>query len=103
MTHGYERPDARALEDLSELLQSIGDELAAWRRRSLKAEAELAEARTKGGVLAGPELVQARQRVLDLELENHSLRERLDAARERLRLLAARLGFLEQEAGETVA
>jgi hypothetical protein len=103
LTHGYERPDARALEDLSELLQSIGDELAAWRRRSLKAEAELAEARTKGGVLAGPELVQARQRVLDLELENHSLRERLDAARERLRLLAARLGFLEQEAGETVA
>ncbi len=103
MTQGYERPDARALEDLGELLQSIGDELAAWRRRSLKAEAELAEARSKGGVLAGPELIQARQRVLDLELENHSLRERLDAARDRLRLLAARLGFLEQEAGETVA
>ena len=51
----------------------------------------------------GPELVQARQRVLDLELENHSLRERLDAARDRLRLLATRLGFLEQEAGEGVA
>ncbi|MEO8635018.1 MAG: hypothetical protein ABI587_07060 [Gemmatimonadales bacterium] len=103
MTQDYDRPDARALEDLSELLQSIGDELAAWRRRSLKAEAELAEARSKGGVLAGPELIQARQRVLDLELENHSLRERLDAARDRLRLLAARLGFLEQEAGEGVA
>jgi hypothetical protein len=103
LTQGYERPDARALEDLSDLLQSVGDELAAWRRRSLKAEAELTEARSKGGILAGPELVQARQRVLDLELENHSLRERLDAARERLRLLAARLGFLEQEAGEGVA
>jgi hypothetical protein len=103
LTQGYDRPDGRALDDLSELLQSIGDELAAWRRRSLKAEAELAEARSKGGVLAGPELVQARQRVLDLELENHSLRERLDAARDRLRLLAARLGFLEQEAGEGVA
>ena len=103
MTHGYERPDARTLEDLSDLLQSVGDELSAWRRRSLKAEAELTEARSKGSILAGPELVHARQRVLDLELENHSLRERLDAARDRLRLLAARLGFLEQEAGEGVA
>ena len=73
MTQSYERPDARALNELADLLQHVGEELAAWRRRSLKAEAELAEAKAKGGVVAGPELVQARQRVLDLEVENQAL------------------------------
>ena len=99
MTQSYERPDAAALAELGDLLQHVGEELAAWRRRSLKAEAELAEARSKGGVLAGPELVSSRQRVLDLEMENQALRERIAAARERLRNLAGRIAFLEQDEG----
>jgi chromosome segregation ATPase len=99
LTQGYERPDAAALAELGELLQNIGEELAAWRRRSLKAEAELAEARAKGGIVAGPEVVQARQRVLELELENQALRERIQQARERLRSLATRIAFLEQDEG----
>lgn len=103
MTQGYERPDAESLNELADLLQHVGEELAAWRRRSLKAEAELAEARSKGGVLAGPEMIQARQRVLALEVENQALRERIDAARSRLRVLAGRVGFLEQDAGEGAA
>lgn len=103
MTQAYERPDARAVQELGELLQYVGDELAAWRRRSLKAEAELGEARAKGGGLAGPELIQSRQRVIDLEVENQALRERIDAARDRLRILANRLGFLEQDADEGAA
>lgn len=103
MTQNYERPDAHALTELADLLQYVGEELAAWRRRSLKAEAELAEARAKGGVVAGPELLQSRQRVIDLEVENQALRERIDAARDRLRLLATRLSFLEQEADEGAA
>jgi hypothetical protein len=103
LTQNYERPDAHALHELGDLLQFVGDELAAWRRRSLKAEAELAEARNKGGVVAGPELLQARQRVIDLEVENQALRERIDAARDKLRLLATRLSFLEQEADEGAA
>ena len=99
MTQNYERPDAAALLELGDLLQHVGEELAAWRRRSLKAEAELAEARSKGGVLAGPELVTSRQRVLELEMENQALRERIAAARERLWNLAGRIAFLEQDEG----
>ena len=103
MTQGYERPDARAVQEMGELLQHVGEELAAWRRRSLKAEAELGEARAKGGMVAGPELLQARQRVINLELENQALRERVDAARDKRRILANRLSFLEQDADEGAA
>lgn len=103
MTQGYERPDARAVHELGDLLQHVGEELAAWRRRSLKAEAELGEARAKGGVVAGPELIQSRGRVIELELENRSLRERVDAARDKLRILANRLSFLESDADEGAA
>lgn len=103
MTQGYERPDARAVQEMGELLQHVGEELAAWRRRSLKAEAELGEARAKGGMVAGPELLQSRQRVINLELENQALRERVDAARDKLRILANRLSFLEQDADEGAA
>ena len=43
MAYTYERPDLRALAELEELFQNLGAEVAAWRRRSLKAEAELQE------------------------------------------------------------
>ncbi len=91
------------MHELGDLLQHVGEELAAWRRRSLKAEAELGEARAKGGVVSGPELIQSRGRVIELEMENQALRERVDAARDKLRLLANRLGFLEQDADEGAA
>lgn len=103
MAYSYERPDLHALEELELVLRHVGEELAAWRRRCLKAEAELQEARTKGGVVAGPELLQVRQRVVDLELENQALRQRVEGARDRVRLLAHRLGFLEHEAEEGAA
>ena len=44
----------------------------------------------------GPELTGSRQRIIELETENQALRERIDAAKERVRSLAARLAFLEQ-------
>lgn len=100
MTQNYERPDARPLQELTELLHSVGEELAAWRRRSLKAESDTQELKSSGGVLAGPELIHARQRVIELELENQALRQRVDATRDRVRMLADRLSFLEQDAGE---
>lgn len=100
MTQNYERPDARPLQELTELLQSVGEELAAWRRRSLKAESDTQELKASGGVLVGPELIHARQRVIELELENQALRQRVEAARDRVRMLADRLSFLEQDAGE---
>ena len=103
MAYTYERPDLKALGELEQLLRHVTDELAGWRRRTLRAEAELAEARASGGVVAGPELKQARQRIVDLETENQALRQRIDAAKERLRLLAGRLSFLEQHGGGTAA
>lgn len=99
MASNYERPDLAALSELEQLLRHLGDEVAGWRRRTLKAEAELQEARTRGGVLAGPELIQARQRVVELEVENQALLQRIESARGRLQSLSARLAFLESEEG----
>ncbi|MDQ3136581.1 MAG: hypothetical protein M3Q93_03220 [Gemmatimonadota bacterium] len=103
MADSYDRPDLPALAELERVLHTIAEELAAWRRRTLKAEAELKEAQASGGVVAGTELKESRQRVIDLETENHALRHRIDAAKERLRVLAARLSFLEQHGGGTAA
>ena len=75
MSQPYERPDQNALADLDQLFHHVAEELAGWRRRTLKAEAELQEARAHGGVLAGPELNQSRQRVIELEMENQALRQ----------------------------
>jgi chromosome segregation ATPase len=99
----YERPDVPALAELEQVIRNLADELGAWRRRTLKAEAELREAQASGGVVAPAELKESRQRVIDLETENQALRQRIDAAKERLRVLAARLSFLEQHGGGTAA
>lgn len=103
VTYHYERPDQKALADLEQVVQNLAEELAGWRRRTLKAESELQEARANGGVLAGPELTRSRQRVVELETENQALGQRIDAAKERLRALASRLSFLEQQGGGNAA
>jgi FtsZ-binding cell division protein ZapB len=99
----YERPDQKALDDLEQVVNHLAEELAGWRRRTLKAESELQQARANGGVLAGPELNLARQRVVELETENQALRMRIDAAKDRLQALAGRLSFLEQHGGGNAA
>jgi chromosome segregation ATPase len=103
VTYTYERPDQKALADLEQVVHNLAEELAGWRRRTLKAEAELQQARANGGVLAGPGLTQTRQRVIELETENLALRQRIDAAKERLGALAGRLSFLEQHGGGNAA
>lgn len=103
MASNYERPDLRAFDELEHLLRNVGEELASWRRRSLKAEAELQEAKSRGGLVAGPELIQAKQRIIELEIENQSLRQRVESARERVHALANRLSFLEQDREEGAA
>ena len=45
MAYTYERPDVRALDELETLVRHLLDELAGWRRRCLKAEADLQEAK----------------------------------------------------------
>ncbi|HET8835502.1 MAG TPA: hypothetical protein VFN08_12285 [Gemmatimonadales bacterium] len=103
MAYVYERPDLAALNELERVLGSMAEELGAWRRRCLKAEAELKEAQASGGMVAPAELKESRQRVVDLETENQALRQRIDSAKERLRVLAARLSFLEQHGGGNAA
>jgi chromosome segregation ATPase len=103
VAYSYDRPDIPALAELEKVLHNIAEELAGWRRRSLRAEAELKEAQASGGVVAGAELKEARHRVVELETENQALRQRIDAAKERLRVLAARLSFLEQHGGGNAA
>jgi FtsZ-binding cell division protein ZapB len=103
VAYTYERPDLPALGELERVLQNMAEELAAWRRRTLKAEAELKEAQASGGVVAGAELKDSRQRVIELETENQALRQRIESAKERLRVLAGRLSFLEQHGGGNAA
>ena len=98
MASSYERPDIPALDRLEHLVQTLAEELGAWRKRCQRAETELADLKARGGTLAGPELTQVRQRIVDLEQENLELRQRVTAARDQLAALTARLVFLEDRA-----
>jgi chromosome segregation ATPase len=86
-----ERPDLDALHDLEEVLRHLAEELGAWRRRALTAEARVSDhSRAAGG--------DGQLRLRDLEEANHSLEQRLETARGRLAELIGRLDFLEQQA-----
>ena len=80
VSYTYERPDLPAIGELEKILEHVAEELAGWRRRTLKAESELQEAKASGGVVAGAALKDARQRVIDLETENQALRQRIGSA-----------------------
>jgi len=95
LASSYERPDQAALAKLEPLARRLAEELTAWRARAQRAETEAAELRSKGGALAGPELLQVRQRIVDLERENQEMRRRIVAARDQLAALSTRLAFLE--------
>jgi uncharacterized protein involved in exopolysaccharide biosynthesis len=101
LTSPYVRPDTAALTDLERVLRHLTEELAGWRRRSLKAEAEAQSLKAQGGMVPGDELVQLRARLLDLERENLDLTARMDRAREMVGRLQQRLAFLE-DAADTV-
>jgi chromosome segregation ATPase len=103
MSYTYERPDLPAIAELEKVLQHVAEELAGWRRRTLTAEGALQDAKASGGTAAGPALKEARQRVIDLETENQALRQRIEGAKERLRVLASRLAFLEHHGGGNAA
>lgn len=92
-----ERADAEALEQLEAIVRGVADELAAWRARAQKAEAELKEAGGGGGASRRPD-PETKARVTDLETENRALRQRVEAARSRVSELLGRLTFLEEQA-----
>ncbi len=87
-----ERPEFEALSQLEDVLQHVAEELASWRRRALKAEAEQSALGDEG---ESP--LAARDRLTKLESENAELRRRLDSARKRLDGLVGRLRFLEEQ------
>jgi len=88
-----ERPDLDAFHELEEVLHHLADELGAWRRRALTAEAKVAEQQRAQGVGDTSML-----RLRELEEENQAMEQRLGTARTRLSELVSRLGFLEEQA-----
>ena len=92
MASDNERPDEAALAELEELVRHLGDELAAFRRRALQAEARVKAIDASSGTgRVTPE------RMEKLERENADLRKRLDAARARTRQVLDRVRFLRQQ------
>jgi hypothetical protein len=101
---GYdgERVDALALDQLEATLRHVADELAGWRARALKAEAEAKQVQSHGGGSASARLdPELRTRAADLEAENRVLRQRVEAARTRVSDLSTRLAFLEEQGRES--
>ena len=86
MTYVGDRPDVRdALDQLEAILRDVAEELAGWRTRAQKAEADL---KARGTPVKNPEL----------ESENKALRQRVEGARTRVQDLVQRLTFLEEQA-----
>jgi len=105
LAYDGERVDGRVLDQLETVLRHVADELASWRARALKAEAELKESGLRGGGAGGggatkPD-AETRGRVADLEQENRTLRQRVEGARTRVHDLLSRLTFLEEQARQT--
>ena len=100
MAYDGERADAQVLDQLETILRHVADELAGWRARAVKAETELKESSGRGGGSTAKPDAEARNRVADLEQENKTLRQRVEAARARVHDLLSRLTFLEEQARE---
>ena len=95
MGYDGERADARVVDQLEAILRGVADELAGWRTRAQKAEADL----KAGGAAARPD--PERRGLAELEQENRVLKQRVEAARVRVHDLLGRLTFLEEQARET--
>jgi len=100
LAYDGERADAQVLDQLETILRHVADELAGWRARAVKAEGELKESGGRGGGSATKPDAETRNRVADLEQENKTLRQRVEAARLRVHDLLSRLTFLEEQARE---
>jgi len=96
--YGGERVDAVALDHLEVVVRELGEELAGWRVRALKAEADVKGTPARGSRGDG----ESRGGSLEIEAENRVLRQRIDTARARVAELVSRLTFLEEQARVTV-
>ena len=98
---------AAAVAELRILVHRLSDEVAAFRRRAIAAEARVrdlearvAQATQAAAMAAGDEAPPDPEAIARLERENAELRERLDQAAERTRQLLDRARFLRQQQGE---
>lgn len=91
-------PESHPLTQLAQLVHNLGEELAAFRKRALQAEATLRgyETSSRSGDLF------AEQRVVQLEKENADLRARLDFATEQTRAILSQVRFLRQQSERPV-
>lgn len=87
-------PESAAFLQLEQLVRSLGEELAGFRRRALVAEARV---RTLEEALAQGGDVDTLQRLERLEAENADFRARLEFAGQHLRTLASRAKFVRQQ------
>lgn len=90
-----ERPELRAVRELTTLVGHLSEEMAAFRRRALVAEARVRELEQTG--TAGAEDRVLRDRIGELERENSALRGRLDGATSRTQAMLDRVHFLRQQ------
>ena len=84
-------PEQEALVELESVIGRVTEELAGWRRRALKAEAD------RSALGEDHDAVATRERIRDLEVRNVDLEARLAGARDRTELLLSRLRFLEEQ------
>ena len=87
--------DLRPIGELDALVRHLADDLAAFRRRALVAEARLKEIESQDGGAANLELAT---RVSQLERENERLQGKLESATARARQILDRVRFLRQQA-----
>lgn len=88
-----DRPDVAAYRDLEAVVRSLVDELAAFRKRALAAEAKL-----KGFESASGSSAKAGARMAELEAENQRLRAQVERARSSSRGMLDKVRFLRQQA-----
>ena len=87
-------PERAAFMELEQLVKHLGDELAAFRRRALQAEAKV-----KSFESTGVKGQVSPERLQFLERENAGLNTRLEAARARTQQMIDRVRFLSQQHG----
>lgn len=90
----HERPEAAAFRQLEQLVRSLGEELAGFRRRAHQAEAR---ARSLDATVSTGADQASLERVRQLEAENAELKERLGHVTTRTRQLLSRVKFLRQQ------
>lgn len=86
-------PERSAIAELGRLLRALGDELAAFRKRALAAEARVRGLEQQVLQVTGV----TPDRVIQLERENAELHRRVELARERTERMLVRVRFLKQQ------